>query len=72
MSRKYTNRLLELVEDGSVDKESVIHACLDYMSEDDVKDMMIANDFGSVDEIGHGDYSDFNDPYDDNDDDDDY
>lgn len=45
MSRKYTSRLLELVEDGSVDKDIVIQACLEYMSEADVKDMMINNDF---------------------------
>lgn len=45
MSRKYTSRLLELVEEGSVDKDIVIQACLEYMSEADVKDMMINNDF---------------------------
>lgn len=45
MSRKYTTRLLELIEEGSVDKDVAIQACLEYMSEADVKDMMINNDF---------------------------
>lgn len=43
--RVYTNMLLELVEDGMLDKDTVIMACLKYMSEDDVKDMMEANEF---------------------------
>lgn len=45
MSRKYTTRLLELIDEGTVDKDVVIQACLEYMSEADVKDMMINNDF---------------------------
>ena len=43
--RIYTNMLLELIEDGMLDKDTVIMACLKYMSEDDVKDMMEANEF---------------------------
>lgn len=43
--RVYTNMLLELIEDGMLDKDTVIMACLKYMSEDDVKDMMEANEF---------------------------
>lgn len=43
--RIYTNMLLELVKDGMLDKDTVIMACLKYMSEDDVKDMMEANEF---------------------------
>ena len=45
MTRFYTNMLLELVEDGMLDKDHVIMACLKYMSEDDVKDMMQCNEF---------------------------
>lgn len=45
MSREYTNQLLEMVEDGLLDKDQVILACVKYMSEDDVKDMMVANEF---------------------------
>ena len=43
--RVYTNMLLELIEDGMLDKDTVIMACLQYMSEDDVEGMMQANEF---------------------------
>jgi hypothetical protein len=43
--RKYTNMLLEMIEDGLIDRDLVITACLKYMSEDDVQDMMEANEF---------------------------
>ena len=43
--RKYTNMLLEMVDDGLIDRDLVITACLKYMSEDDVQDMMEANEF---------------------------
>jgi hypothetical protein len=45
MSREFTNRLLEMVEDGLLDRDTVIMACVKYMSEDEVRDMMFANDF---------------------------
>ena len=45
MSREYTNKLLELVEEGMLNKDDVIMACVKYMSEDDVEDMMRCNDF---------------------------
>lgn len=45
MSRKYTNKLLEMIENGLLDKDNVIIACVKYMSEDDVKDMMKCNEF---------------------------
>jgi hypothetical protein len=37
--------LLEMVEDSVLDRDHVIMACLKYMSEDDVQDMMEANEF---------------------------
>jgi hypothetical protein len=43
--RKYTNQLLEGVEDGLYDKDNIIMACVKYMSEDEVKDMMEINEF---------------------------
>jgi len=43
--RKYTNMLLEMIDDGLIDRDLVINACLKYMSEDDVQDMMEANEF---------------------------
>jgi hypothetical protein len=45
MARFYTNMLLEMVEDSVLDRDHVIMACLKYMSEDDVQDMMEANEF---------------------------
>jgi len=50
MSREYTSRLLELIEDGMLDRDTVIMACVKYMSEDDVKDMMESNEFIEEDE----------------------
>jgi hypothetical protein len=45
MSREATNKILEMVEDGLLDKDTVIMACLKYMSEDDVADMAHCNEF---------------------------
>ena len=45
MARQYTSQLLEMIETGLLDKDSVIMACVKYMSEDEVKDMMEMNDF---------------------------
>ena len=44
-SREYTNKGLEAVEEGILDKDMVIMACLKYMSEKDVKDMCDGNCF---------------------------
>ena len=44
MARKYSNLLLEMIEEGLLDRDTVITACVTYMSEDDVKDMMHANE----------------------------
>ena len=45
MTRKYTNLLLEMIEDGLLDRDTVIEACVLYMSEDQVQDMMESNRF---------------------------
>ena len=45
MTREATNKILELVEEGILDRDEVIMACLKYMSEDDVADMAHANEF---------------------------
>ena len=34
-----------MIEDGLIDRDLVINACLKYMSEDEVQDMMEANEF---------------------------
>jgi hypothetical protein len=44
-TRQATTRLLSLVEEGLLDKDQVIMACVKYMSEDDVADMCHANEF---------------------------
>jgi hypothetical protein len=43
--REATNRLLELIEEGCLDKDTVIMACLKWLSEDEVRDMAEANKF---------------------------
>ena len=50
MTRQATNRLLEMVEEGILDRDSVILACVNYMSEDDVADMCHANEFFEEDD----------------------
>ena len=50
MARAYTNKLLEMLDEGILDKDMVIMACVKYMSEDDVRDMMHANEFLIEDE----------------------
>jgi len=50
MAREYTNKLLEMIEEGLLDKDTVIMACVKFMSEDDVRDMMEANEFILEDE----------------------
>ena len=41
--RKYTCRLLEMVDDGILSAADVMHAALLYMSDSDVEDMMRMN-----------------------------
>jgi hypothetical protein len=43
-AREYTSLLLERIEGGLYDKDEVIMACVKYMSEDDVQDMMHCNE----------------------------
>ena len=45
MARKVTNEVLNMIEEGILDRDSVILACLKYMSEDEVADMAHANGF---------------------------
>ena len=45
VSRKVTNKILMAIEDGLLDRDTVIMACLKYMSEDEVADMARANEF---------------------------
>ena len=43
-TRKVTNQLLELVDEGVLDAREVLAAALGYMSEADVADMAHSND----------------------------
>jgi len=45
MARKYTNKLLDMVDEGLLDKDNVIRAMAMYLSDDDVGDMMRSNEF---------------------------
>ena len=45
MAREATNQLLEMIEDGALDRDTVIMACIKYMSEDDVRDMCNVSEF---------------------------
>jgi hypothetical protein len=48
MSREYTNRLLEMVDEGLLDARQVVLMCVKYMSEDEVADMMRFNDLSHL------------------------
>jgi len=50
MTREYTNKLLEMIADGLLNKDLVINAFCSYLSEDDIKDLMISNEFIDEDE----------------------
>jgi hypothetical protein len=58
--REYTNKLLEMVEEGLLDKDMVIMACVNYMSEDDVKGMMEANEMIEEEDEEYDPMDDFN------------
>jgi hypothetical protein len=55
MTREYTTKLLEMMDEGMITAESVAEMALAYMSEDDVADMMRANDI--LDEDDEADVS---------------
>ena len=42
--REYTNKLIDMIDEGLISESYVINACLKYMSEDEVKDMMAHNE----------------------------
>lgn len=48
--REATNQLLEWIEQGMLDRDTVILACLKYMSEDDVAEMCRVNEFFDIEE----------------------
>ncbi|NBT80056.1 MAG: hypothetical protein EBT04_16750 [Betaproteobacteria bacterium] len=58
MPRKNTNYLLELIDSGLLSAEDVVTMALQYMSEDEVTDMMRDNDILVEDDEEFGDYDD--------------
>jgi nucleoside 2-deoxyribosyltransferase len=50
MLREYTNKIIEAVDEGLLDPKDVILACLNYMSEADVKNMAEVNYFFEYEE----------------------
>jgi hypothetical protein len=48
--RTQTNRLLEMMDEGVISAQAIAEMALSYMSEDDVADMMRANDILEEDE----------------------
>ena len=49
-TREYSVKLLDMVEEGILDKDAVICAMINYMSESDVRNMMEVNEFISEDD----------------------
>lgn len=45
MSREFTRTLYNMLDEGLLTHEQVVEACLSWMSEDDVREMMHANEF---------------------------
>lgn len=50
--REATDLILELIEEGLLDRDTVIMACLKYMSEDEVADMAHLNEFFLDEDFG--------------------
>jgi len=44
MTRRVTNKLLEMMEEGALDAEVLVRSCLCFMSEADVAEMAEANE----------------------------
>jgi hypothetical protein len=62
MSREYTCKLYDLVDEGVITWEQIAKAALSYMSEYDVKDMAITEELvvEEEDEEGEDPMDDFN------------
>jgi hypothetical protein len=50
MTREYTIKLLNMMDQGLISAKDVAEMALGYLSEDDVHDMMLANDILDEDE----------------------
>jgi hypothetical protein len=52
--RKYTNMVLDMMDEGVMSPRAIAEMCLGYMSEDDVADMCRANDLLPEDDEDDG------------------
>ena len=52
MSREFTKRMMELVEEGMFDKHILIQDLLCFLSEDDVEKFVRRNDFFGFEDLG--------------------
>lgn len=55
--RKYTNKLVELLEEGALDSKELAKNLLSWMSEADVEQFVEANDYPQVSEAFESDES---------------
>ena len=51
MDREYTEKLMQALEEGMLDKDQVILACVKFMSEHQVQDMCEAKDLFPMDDL---------------------
>ena len=58
MDREYTEKLLQAVEEGMLDKDQVILACVKFMSEHQVRAMCEVNDLFPMEDLEDDDYQD--------------
>jgi len=54
MTREYTTKLLDMMDEGLISAEMVAEMALAYMSEAEVKDMMLSNDIVDYDDEDDG------------------
>jgi hypothetical protein len=45
MTRRVTNKLLEMMEEGALDAEVLVRSCLAFMSEADVAEMAVGDGY---------------------------
>lgn len=52
MAREFTSRMLELLNEGTFNKDDLIHDLLNYLSENEVKDFVRRQDFYGFEDLG--------------------
>lgn len=61
-TREATVKVMDMMDEGVLDPRAVADMCLSWMSEDSVKQMMLANDIVDTEEEWTPDNADFCDP----------